>query len=41
MKGGNPTVLHNFLLTCYHLAPFLLVFFGLAGVLTLIVEAIF
>lgn len=31
-------MLHNFLLTCYHLAPFLLVFFGLAGVLTWIAE---
>lgn len=34
-------MLCNFFLTCYHLAPFLLSFFGIAGALTLITEAIF
>lgn len=33
-------MLCNFFLTCYHLAPFLLSFFGIAGVLTLIMEAV-
>lgn len=33
-------MLCNFFLTCYHLAPFLLSFFGIAGALTLITEAI-
>lgn len=33
-------MLCNFFLTCYHLAPFLLAFFGTAGALTLITEAI-
>lgn len=34
-------MLSNFFLTCYHLATFLLSFFGIAGALTLITEAVF
>ena len=34
-------MLNYFFQTCYHLAPFLLSFFGIAGVLTLIVEVLF
>lgn len=34
-------MLNLFFQTCYHLAPFLLYFFGIAGALTLIVEAVF
>ena len=34
-------MLHEFFLTCYHLAPFLLSFFGIAGALTLFTEVVF
>ena len=34
-------MLNCFFQTCYYLAPFLLSFFGIAGALTLIVEAVF
>lgn len=33
-------MLNLFFQTCYYLAPFLLSFFGIAGALTLIVEAV-
>ena len=33
-------MLHEFLLTCYYLSPFLLPFFGIAGALTMIVEVV-
>lgn len=31
-------MLNQFFLTCYHLAPYLIGFFGLAGALTLAIE---
>jgi hypothetical protein len=34
-------MLNQFFLTCYHLAPYLIAFFGIAGALTLITEAVF
>ena len=34
-------MLNYFFQICYHLAPFLLPFFGIAGALTLIMEAVF
>jgi hypothetical protein len=33
-------MLNLFFQTCYHLAPFLLTFFGIAAIITLIGEAI-
>lgn len=33
-------MLNDFFQTCYHLSPFLLIFFGIAGALTMIMEAV-